>query len=97
MEKLCVVSFKDGDGFRHSVEVAAESLYEAAATAARRFADAGCPPLERTELEIKVRAPEVTSITLQRVTAWVNGVARNPAEKLLKDRLKALLTHAPMQ
>jgi hypothetical protein len=35
--RTCVVSFVDSDGIRHSVEVAAESLYEAAALAVKEF------------------------------------------------------------
>src|ERR1700722_3904909 len=55
--KTCLVSFKDSDGFRHTVEIEAESLYEAAALAARSFADAGCPPTSGSELQIEVKAP----------------------------------------
>jgi hypothetical protein len=96
VEKLCVVSFTDSDGFRHSVSVVAESLYEAASLAARSLTDAGCPPTQGTELEIEVKAPAVThTIKLNRVQAWVNGVARSPADKILKDRLKDLLSAVP--
>jgi hypothetical protein len=35
--RTCVVSFVDSGGIRHSVEVAAESLYEAAALAVNEF------------------------------------------------------------
>jgi hypothetical protein len=59
VEKLCVVSFTDTDGFRHSVAVIADSLYEAAARAVRSFADAGCPPTQGTDLEIEVKGPAV--------------------------------------
>jgi hypothetical protein len=96
VEKLCVVSFKDSEGFRHAVEVVAESLYEAVAIAARNFADAGWPPTSGTQMDIEVRAPAVThTITLNRVSAWVNGVAKSPKDKVLKDRLKELLSVLP--
>jgi hypothetical protein len=96
VEKFCVVSFTDCDGFRHSVSVVAESLYEAAALAARSFADAGCPPTQGTELDIEVKTPTIThTIKLNRVCAWVNGVAKSPADKILKDRLKDLLSAVP--
>jgi hypothetical protein len=42
MAKNCLASFKDAEGFRHTVEVEAESLYDAVALAARSFADADC-------------------------------------------------------
>jgi hypothetical protein len=96
VEKLCVVSFTGTDGFRHSVQVVAESLYEAAALAVRSFADAGCPPTHGTELDIEVKAPAVThTIKLNRVVGWVNAVARSPKDKMLKDRLKELLSALP--
>jgi hypothetical protein len=94
--KTCLVSFKDADGFRHTVEVDAESLYEAVALAARSFADAGYPPTSGSELDIEVKAPAVThTITLNRVSAWVNGVAKSPKDKMLKDRLKGLMSALP--
>jgi hypothetical protein len=95
VEKLCVVSFTDTDGFRHSVAVVADSLYEAAARAVRSFADAGCPT-QGTDLEIEVKGPAVThTIKLNRVCAWVNGVAKSPKDKVLKERLKELLSTLP--
>ena len=94
--KACLVSFTDYDGFRHAVEVQADSLYEAVALAARSFTDAGFPPRQGTELSIEVKAPAVThSVKLNRVQAWVNGVAKSPADKLLKERLKELLSAIP--
>jgi hypothetical protein len=35
--RTCVVSFIESAGIRHSIEVAAESLYEAAALAVHEF------------------------------------------------------------
>jgi hypothetical protein len=96
VEKLCTVSFTDSDGFRHSVSVVAESLYEAAALAVRSFADAGCPPTQATDLEIEVKGPAVThTIKLNRVCVWVKGVVKSPKDKMLKDRLKDLLSALP--
>ena len=92
----CRVSLTDFEGVLHGVDVDAESLYEAVALAARSFTGAGCPPTQGTELDIEVKAPAVThTIKLNRVCAWVNGVARSPADKILKDRLKELLSAIP--
>jgi hypothetical protein len=94
--KVCQVSFTDSDGFRHTVEVQAASLYEAVAVAARSFTEAGFPPTRATMLDIEVKAPAVThSVKLNQVQAWVNGVAKSPADKILKDRLKDLLSALP--
>jgi hypothetical protein len=63
---------------------------------AGRFTDAGCPPTQGTELDIEVKAPAVThTIKLNRVRAWVNGVSKSPKDKVLKDRLKELLSVLP--
>ena len=94
--KVCTVSFTDPGGVRHTVEVQAENLYEAAALAARSYADAGFRPTQETVLEIEVKALAIThSVKLSRVAAWVNGIAKRPADKILKDRLKELLLAIP--
>jgi len=83
-------------GVRHSVEVTAESVYEAAAfgvSALRNsgWADAIAPG---TELEIQVREPATTShrLTVRQIQRWCDGVAISPDETLKKRRLKQLLT-----
>ena len=74
---MCVVSFKDSEGFRHAVEVVAESLYEAVAIAARNFADAGCPPTSGTQMDIEVRAPAVThTITLMELSRFLRQLVK---------------------
>jgi hypothetical protein len=40
--KNCTVSFQDSDGVRHSVEVGAATLYEAAVLALKAFREANC-------------------------------------------------------
>jgi hypothetical protein len=59
---LCTVSFKDMRGIRHSANVEAESLYEAAVLGIRRLNED--PWLEKigpaTVLEIEVRQPGTT-------------------------------------
>jgi len=39
----CIVSFVDTLGFHHTVEVQAESLFEAGVPAIRTFRQEGCP------------------------------------------------------
>ena len=92
--RRCSVSFTDVRGIRHSVEVDAESLYEAAVIGIRRLNDD--PWLERiaaaTVLEIEVRAPGTThTITLQQVERWLAGATRNPYESMKKAKLKMML------
>jgi hypothetical protein len=92
--RTCAVSFTGPSGIRHSVEVTAESIYEAAAlgvSALRTsgWADAIAPG---TELEIQVREPATSHrLTVGQIQRWCDGVAVSPDETLKKRRLKQLL------
>ena len=92
--RTCTVSFIGPSGIRHSVEVTAESVYEAAAlgvSALRKneWADAIAPG---TELEIQVREPATSHrLTIGQIQRWCDGVAVSPDETLKKRRLKQLL------
>jgi hypothetical protein len=92
--RACIVSFKDARGIRHSAEVEAESLYEAAVLGLRRLNED--PWLEKigpaTLLEIEVRTPATThAISLQQIERWLAGATRNPNESMKKAKLKMLL------
>ena len=87
----CVVSYLDSDGLRHSVEVEAESLYEAAVLALRTFKEHDCAPAEMTKLEVEIRSSVVHETTVRRVREWLNGGARSPKEAVTKERLRAML------
>ncbi len=92
--RLCTVSLTDPSGIRHTVEVQAESLYEAAAlglAALKREAWVEGPRRAAT-LEISVFGPVVKhAISVDRVLAWLDGVTTSPSELLKKQRLKSLL------
>jgi hypothetical protein len=91
--KKCKVSFQDTDGFSHAVEVEAESLYEAAALAAKSFDEHNCKPAPSTELAIEVTTPPVThTVKLTKIEEWANvRGAKNPRELVLRQRVKGLL------
>jgi hypothetical protein len=85
----------DHSGIRHSVDVTADSLYEAAALglrALKRHAwTEGVGPA--TRLTVEVREPSVQHVvTVDQIRRWAGGVARSPNEKLAKDRVRELLT-----
>ena len=88
---LCVVSFIDLEGVRHTVKVHAESLYEAAVLGIRLFRDNGCAPEPTTELEVEVRTSITHTITRQKVERWVNSGTSAPKDLILKERLRSLL------
>jgi hypothetical protein len=92
--KACSVSFTDVRGIRHTAEVEAESLYEAAVQGIRRLNQD--PWLERigpgTILEIEIREPSARhSITVEQVQRWLAGATKNPTEATKKAKLKLLL------
>jgi hypothetical protein len=93
--RSCVATITDFRGIRHSVEVTAESLFEAGVLAisalkkARWIED---PPGLGTRLEIEVREPSVTHhVTVAQLQRWVSGGARSPAERLRREKMRALL------
>ena len=92
--KACSVSFTDMRGIRHTAEVEAESLYEAAVQGIRRLNQD--PWLERigpgTKLEIEIREPSARHcLTVEQVQRWLAGATKNPTEATKKAKLKLLL------
>src|SRR3954470_3915982 len=92
--KTCTVSITGPSGVRHSVEVSADSLYEAAIVGFSLLKQDGWtdPIAPGTRLEIQVRHPATThSVSLAQLRRWVDGIAVSPDETLKKRKLKALL------
>jgi hypothetical protein len=92
--KTCAVSFTDVRGIKHSAEVEADSLYEAAVQGIRRLNQD--PWIERigpgTKLEIEVREPSTTHVlSVDQVERWLAGATANPTEATKKKKLKLLL------
>lgn len=91
--RTCAVSFVGASGIRHTVEVEAETLYEAAVIAVTRFREDvwGEAVTEDTPLDVEVRAPSTThSLTLQQVERWLAspGTTHDAARKA---KLKLML------
>ena len=89
-----MVSFTGQSGLRHSVEVTAESIYEAAALGVSALKNSGLADAiaPGTELEVQVREPPTSHrLTVQQIHRWCDGVAVSPDETLKKRRLKQLL------
>lgn len=89
--RACVVSYLDVSGIRHSVELEAESLYEAAVLAVKTLREHDCAPADLSKLQVEIRSSVIHEITLKRVKEWLNGGARNPKEAVTKERLRQLL------
>jgi hypothetical protein len=88
---ICIVSYLDTEGLRHTVEVEAESLYEAGVLAIRTFRQHHCEPGSAAQLEVEVRSSVVHTITPTKIHEWLNGGAKSPKEAVMKERLRALL------
>ena len=87
----CIVSYVDSEGLRHTVEVQADSLYEAAVLAIRTFKTHDYEPGLMSKLEIEIRSSIIHTVTPKRVHEWLKGGARSPKEMATKDRLRAML------
>src|SRR5437773_583635 len=78
-----------------SVEIAAESLYEAAALAVREFRrhpwSDGIEPGAATRLAIHVKTPTTTyEKSIRQLENWLASSAKSPQDALLKARLRAV-------
>ncbi len=88
---ICVVSYLDTEGLRHSVDAQADSLYEAAVLAMRTFKAHDCEPGLISKLEVEIRSSIVHTITPKKVRQWLNGGAKTPKEAVMKERLREML------
>lgn len=51
-----------------------------------------CAPGAMSTMEVEARSPAVThTVSMGKVEDWLNGGAKSPKERLLKERLKGLL------
>jgi hypothetical protein len=93
--RSCIVSFTGPTGIRHSVEVMAESLYEAAALGLSllRKEDWADPIAPGTRFDVQVREPStIHTVTVQQIQRWCDGVAISPDEVLKRRKVKAMLS-----
>jgi hypothetical protein len=88
------VTFTDAQGMKHSVDVTADSLFEAAVrgVVALRHGEWNDPPARTALLEIEVRNPTVRHlVSLEHVGRWLNGGSSSPRESMKKIALRKLL------
>jgi hypothetical protein len=93
--KTCKVVVHDLNDTTHSLDVTAETLYEAVAQAlaALRSSDwVGEIGTGLTTVTVRVRNPEVTHVVKVRdFENWLNRGCKSPAEILLKARVRQML------
>jgi len=95
--RACTVTFQDVRGIPHSIDVEADSLYEAVVLAVTRFRQdpwAG-QVVAGTRLDVEVREPSTThSLTFQQVERWLAGATGSPGEASKKAKLKMMLVQS---
>lgn len=91
--RACAVSFIGTSDTKHSAEVHAESLYEAAVEGVRAISEQwGQEPGPLTPISVEVKPPPIThNLTLRQVRRWTATSATSPKKKLAKERLKERL------
>jgi hypothetical protein len=93
-ERTCTVSFTDTRGIKHSVDVTADSLFEAAVLGVKvlRAGEWNDPPAQTAVIEVEVRNPSVRhTVSLVHISRWLNGTSNSPAESMKKVKLRKLL------
>jgi hypothetical protein len=93
--RKCTVSCCDLNGVEHTVEVTADSLYEAVAQGLRVFRENDWIDevgRGQTTIAVAVSHPEVQhKVRVQDFERWLESQGRTPAEMSLKARLRDLL------
>jgi hypothetical protein len=95
--RACTVSVVGLARVRHSVDVTAESLYEAAVLGVKLLAqDHWVGTIAPgTQVEVQVRPPAMLHVvTVAELRRWVDAVGLSPDETLRKRKLRALLQSA---
>ena len=87
--KACEVSYRGYLGVKHSVEVTAQSLYEAAALGSKLLKVSS---LDHVTFEVRIREPEKKlEVSGAVLAAWLARPGRNPKQQVLKARLHEIM------
>jgi hypothetical protein len=96
--RKCTVAVKDVQDIEHSVEVTAETLYEAIATALatlRKDVWVGEIGQGFTTVTVLVQQPPVRhEVKMKDFVSWLGRQGRSPAEVMLKQKLEKILGKA---
>jgi hypothetical protein len=93
--KTCRVTCCDSRGVSHTVEVTAQTLYEAVAQALLLFRDnewSDDPKRVPAAVVVRIKQPETEhKVLIRDFQNWLESAPRSPAEMVLKTRLRGLL------
>jgi len=93
--KSCRVTCRDSRGVSHTVDVTAQTLYEAVAQALLLFREndwTDDPKRVPAAVLVRVKQPEMEhKVLIRDFENWLESAPRSPAEMTLKTRLRQLL------
>src|SRR5690349_12373549 len=95
--RKCAVTFTDHRGAQHTVEVFAETLYEAAALGLRGLRACEWVDSIGPASRLKVEALQPSSrheVTVSNIERWAESTAVTPEDRMRKNRVRALLRNA---
>ena len=88
-----MVSYADLDGVKHSVEITAGSLFEAAVVGMNAMKVPNSFNRSTLTIEIRVKQPEtIHMVSNAFLTAWLARKGRTPREVALKARLSEMVS-----
>jgi hypothetical protein len=93
-EASCIVKIVDDAGVEHSVEVRAESVYEAAILGMSKLKRHGWESDGSTIGWVTVEiheAPTIHRIQVGNMLGWINRSGRTPRDEIRKQKLRTLL------
>jgi hypothetical protein len=89
------VTITDSRGVKHTIEVVADSLFEAAVLGLQVLRKDGWIDGVvggATKIDVEVREPVTRhTVTMQQIERWLTGATGSPNERVKKERLRALL------
>lgn len=87
--RTCEVNFTDGRGIRHSAEVLASTVMEAAALAVRNVREQGILDDHGVfDIRVEVVTRTVHSVSFAKLQAWLDSNAPDPKTQAIKNRLR---------
>jgi len=93
--RVCRVTCRDAQGVEHTVQVTAQSLFEAVAQALRVFREhdwSDDPNSASANVVVTVKPAEVEHrVRIKDFQTWLESAPRSPAEMALKSRLREIL------
>ncbi|SRR5579883_1534685 len=92
--RRCMVSFRDGQGVEHVIEVTAESLYEAGALALQQFRRADWSreaSLDAATLRVEVCESTFYNVKVAELEAWLKRTGGAPRDVAARHRVKQRL------